>query len=116
MATKRMLPHTATIFTEIGEDAQYKMQYAKRLLKNVYCETSKAYQNDQPVDAICMYAFDISTSGISGMQLKADGNEYLVPYDASAQTKLPADSRTIRKVVRRKAGSPRMWHWEVHAQ
>ena len=42
MATNRMLPHTATIFTEIGEDENYRMKYAKRVLKRVYLETEKA--------------------------------------------------------------------------
>lgn len=116
LATNRMLPHTATVFTEIGEDASYRMQYAKRVLKRVYLETEKAYQGEQPIDKITMYAFDTKTIGLAGMQLKADGNEYLVPYDASAYTKPPNDARTIRRVVRRKAGSPRMWHWEVCAQ
>lgn len=116
MATNRLLPHTATIFTEIGEDENYRMKYAKRVLKRVYLETEKAYQGDQPIDKITMYAFDTKTIGEAGMQLKADGNEYLVPYDASAYAKPPNDARTIRRVVRRKAGSPRMWHWEVHAQ
>ena len=116
MATRRMLPHTATVFTEIGEDEHYRMMYDVRLLKHVYCETSKAYQNDQPIDAICMYAFDTATEGIAGMQIKADGKEYLTPYDAHNCTKPPDDARTIRKAVRRNAGKSRMWHWEVHAQ
>ena len=104
----------AELFRQIEAQGQYTFAY-----NNADIDLSRIVSvdaNAQPIDKIIMYAFDTKTIGEAGMQLKADGNEYLVPYDASAYAKPPNDARTIRRVIRRKAGSPRMWHWEVHAQ
>lgn len=141
MATRRMLQDTATVFIPKGEDFGGKMQYEVYLFDHVFCRAStgaaKSGDGYAPSESITLYAFDrdskVTAGGAEldiaatceaifkvirdGYNPKADNGEqpYVVPYDATTETSPPAKSRRITSVTRRKAGTPRMWHWEVHA-
>jgi len=116
VASRRMLPHTATVFVNTGRNARYETEYSAYVLNHVYCKGGQSYQGGTPSDPLTVYMFDLTTKGIGTLVLKGDGNQYIVPYDASSSAKPPKDARIIRAVERRKAGSPRMWHWKVVAE
>lgn len=117
MATKRMLPHTVTIFTDIGEDERYHTQYESQVYQHVYCQgISESYSGERPSDPVTVYLFDSSTSNMGTLKLKGDGKEYIVIGDASDCQKPPQNALNIRRVIRRHNGTRRMWHWEVHAE
>ncbi len=117
MATKRMLPHTVTIFTAIGEDEQYHTHYETQVYKHVYCRgITESYSGERPSNPVTAYFFDSATTNILSLNLKGDGKECMVIGDASDRRKPPENSLCIRKVIRRRNGTRRMWHWEVHAE
>lgn len=141
MATDRMLRDTATVFVPTGENSDGIMQYDVYLMQKVFCRVSAGSKLDKGSlsadDTLTLFAFDgksiltkngavmpVATSCeaifyvIRESSTTNDISEkfYVVPYDASTLTNPPARSKRITKVYRRKAGSARMWHWEVHAQ
>lgn len=138
MASNRMLRDTATIFVPLDEDSDGIMQYDVYLMQSVFCRVSSGSTLNTTSltadDTLTLYAFDrksvvkknganmpVATACESIFHvIRADGNTssekcYIVPYDASDNVKPPAHSRRASKAYRRMAGSPRMWHWEVHA-
>lgn len=141
MASKNLLRDTATLFIPTEENDQGVMVYDVYLLTNIFCRSSSGTKKNRsgttPDEQVDMFIFDsgsaISKSGtdldiattceaIFHVVRASDFSDecvelgYVVPYDASAQTKPPALSRRIFRAVRRKAGTHRMWHWEVHAK
>lgn len=141
MATDRMLRDTATVFVPTGENSDGVMQYDVYLLQRVFCRASAGAKLDKgslsASDTLTLFVFDgKSTLTKNGAVMavataceaifyviREDGTTndisdkfYVVPYDASTLTKPPARSKRVTKVYRRKAGTHRMWHWEVHAQ
>lgn len=117
MATKRMLPHTVTIFTAIGEDEQYHARYEAQVYKHVYCKgITESYSGERPSNPVTVYFFDSVTTNVLSLQLKGDGKEYITIGDTSDCQKPPQHALCIRKVIRRRNGTSRMWHWEVHAE
>jgi len=141
MATDRMLKDTVTVFVPTGEDNDGVMQYDVYLMRKVFCRVSAGSKLDKGSlsadDTVTLFVFDgksvvtkngavmaVATACEAIFYVIREGTTtndisdkfYVVPYDASMLTKPPARSRRITKVYRRKAGSARMWHWEVHAQ
>lgn len=117
MASRRILPDTITVFTDIGEDERYHTQYTKAMFKHCYCKAiTGSYQSERPSDPMTVYLFDHATTNMENFHLTGNGKEYLVPYDASGEVKPPAAALNIRKVTHRKNGTRRMWHWEVYAE
>lgn len=117
MANRRMLPHTVTIFRAIGEGDDFKQRYEVTVHEHVYCpELAKGYSGQKPRNGLTALLFDTATSNMESFKLEGNGNEYIAPYHAAMCGKPPSDARTIRLVRRRKNGTPRMWHWEVHAE
>ena len=117
MATKRMLPHTVTVFTDIGQDERYHTQYTAEVYKNVYCQgITGSYSGERPSDPMTVYFFDSATTNIGTLKLKGNGKEYIVLGDMKDCQKPPQNALNIRSVVRRRNGTRRMWHWEVHAE
>ena len=117
MASKKLLPHTITIFTDIGEDERYHTQYSKVVYQHVNCQgLTESYQAKKPSDPVTIYMFDHATTNVSQFQPLGNGKEYVVPYDASNLDRPPDEALNIRRVIRRKNGTRRMWHWEVYAE
>ena len=117
MATKRMLPHTITVFTDIGEDERYHTTYSKQVYRNVYCEgITNAYSGERPTNPVTIYLFDDATTNMANFNPKGNGKEYVVFYDDQTSTSPPSAALNIRRVLRRQNGSRRMWHWEVYAE
>lgn len=138
MASNRMLRDTATIFVPLDEDSDGIMQYDVYLMQSVFCRASSGSTLNTTSltadDTLTLYAFDRkSVVRRNGANMPvatacetifhvicADRNAnseklYIVPYDASSLSRPPSHSRRVSKAYRRMAGSPRMWHWEVHA-
>lgn len=116
MATRRVLPHTVTIWRDIGEDERYHTTYSKQTHQHVYCQgLAKSYAGDRPSNPVTIYMFDDATSNMSGFTLKGDGKEYVVPY-ACNEDQPPRSAMCVRNAVYRHNGTRRMWHWEVHAE
>lgn len=117
MASRRILPHTITIFTDIGEDSQYRSQYKKSVHEFVYCKgIAESYSGEKPSNPVTVYIFDSASTNVENFSVKGNGKEYIVYRDASNEEELPSDAKCIRKVVRRRNGTRRMWHWEVYAE
>lgn len=137
MASSILLRDTVTIFSPQGENDDGEMQYKTYNLYNVSCRVqrgaSKRSDGDASADSITLYVFDTSSrvtsggialdtakacDGIFGVIQEPEGDSgyrpYVAPYEASET--LPARAMRILSVYRRKAGTPRMWHWEVHAK
>ena len=141
MASNRLLQDTATLFVPLGENNDGIMRYGVYLLKKVFCRVSTGTNMGKGSlsagDTLTLFIFDgksiMTQDGAAktvatacerifyvtrGDKTPIDVSEklYVVPFDASALSKPPSGSRRVTKVYRRKAGSNRMWHWEVHAQ
>lgn len=141
MATDRMLKDTVTVFVPTGENDDGVMQYDVYLMRKVFCRVSAGSKLDKGSlsadDTVTLFVFDgksvvtkngavmaVATACEAIFYVIREGTTtndisdkfYVVPYDASTLTMPPARSRRITKVYRRKAGSARIWHWEVHAQ
>lgn len=117
MATRRMLPHTITVFTDIGEDERYHTQYTSQVYEHVYCQgVTGSYSGERPSNPATIYLFDDATTNMANFHPLGNGKEYVVFYDASGETRPPNESMNIRRVVRRRNGTRRMWHWEVYAE
>ena len=141
MATKRVLQDTATIFVPTGENNDSIMQYDVYLMQKVFCRASAGSKLDKGSlsadDTLALFVFDgkstvtkngavmpVATACEAIFYVVRDGATtadisdkfYAVPYDASSLSKPPERSRRITQAYRRKAGSARMWHWEVHAK
>lgn len=139
MANPRLLNDSVTVYIPIGEDVDGVMQWHVIVFNHVYAEASislaDASKGQRPSDAIKVFIFDANSqavmddyeedtatvcSEIFDVTLEDrsfyDGKSYLVPYDSSSQKQPPLGSRAIKKVLRRKAGQKRMWHWEVEAK
>lgn len=117
MANRRVLPDTVTIFYDDGEDERYHTTYSSQVHKHVYCKgLADSYQGQRPANPVTIYMFDDGTTNMSALHLLGNGKEYVVPYEATGLSKPPSDAMNIRRVVRRKNGRRRMWHWEVHAE
>lgn len=140
MATNRLLQDTVTVYVPKGENSSHVMQYDVYQFCNVYCSVSGGTAMSEgsltPDDTLTLYIFDKSSrvykSGepmsisdtcedvfyvVRNNTPKANVGDkyYIVPYATAAQ-KPPTASRRITQIYRRKAGSSRMWHWEVHAK
>ena len=140
MATKRMLHDKATLFVPMGENDDGAMHYDVYILSTVFCRTGAGMtmnNGQNPADSLDLYIFDtmsaITKNGapmavatacesifhvIRDNPTAIDTSEkmYVLPYADSEAVKPPAMCRRVREIVRRKAGSTRMWHWEVHAK
>lgn len=141
MASRNVLQDTATVFIPIEEDDFGVMRYNVYLLTHIFCRVASGTKKNKtgtlPDEQIDLFIFD------SGSMISKDGVDldlastcenifkvtrasdfsdecvelgYVVPCDASTLVKPPSLSRRIRSVIRRKAGTRRMWHWEVHAK
>lgn len=141
MASNKLLQDTATLFVPLGENGDGVMQYGAYLLEKVFCRVSAGTNMSKGSlsvdDTLTLFIFDgksiMTQDGAArtvatacerifyvtrGDTTLIDVSEklYIVPYDATSLSKPPSGSRRVTKVYRRKAGSNRMWHWEVHAQ
>ncbi|WP_418232028.1 hypothetical protein [Butyricicoccus sp.] len=141
MASNKLLQDTATLFVPLGENDDGIMQYGAYLLEKVFCRVSTGTNMSKGSlsagDTLTLFIFDgksiMTQDGAAktvatacerifyvtrGDTTPIDISEklYIVPYDATSLSKPPSGSRRVAKVYRRKAGSNRMWHWEVHAQ
>lgn len=141
MASNKLLQDTATLFVPLGENDDGIMQYGAYLLEKVFCRvsagTNMSKESLSAGDTLTLFIFDrksvMTQDGAArtvatacerifyvtrGGTTPIDISEklYVVPYDATTLPKPPSGSRRVTKVYRRKAGSTRMWHWEVHAQ
>lgn len=141
MATKRLLNDVAKVFVPLGEDAQGKQIYRAYTFNQVYCTfssgTTRKQSGTSADDTLTMYVFDAGSTitrddtnldvaetcehifgVLCGTASMADDDSkiYIVPYNAGAIDKPPQNCQRVSSVKRLKAGSKRMWHWEVHAR
>ena len=136
MGVANLLNGFATVYVPLGEDSNGAMRWQRYELARVYCESSKtdirSSGGKHPSDRTTLYVFDArSTVKVKGVVHSAEakcpdifdikmtriagGFLQMVPYRSDAQTP-PADSVEIQKVQHFKAGTRRMWHWEVVAE
>lgn len=134
MASKRMLPHAVVLRNYIGEDNNGEAQYLPAFLSFVYVERLRKVSSGgvglNPDDKIRLFVFD-------GASIVTDENgerktfaspeaweSMTAAQRATAWTtqdgkdKIDAgdETYTIVSVDRFRAGSHRMWHWEVYGK
>lgn len=138
MAGNRILKNAVTIYKPLGEDDQGAMQWRKVVFDKVYFEASRAVSDgnhgSRPSDNTVVYIFsERSTATENGKMFVAaeickqlfsvesnrkdfeDDRMYLALAKCEASIP-PKSSLLIKKVRYFKAGSSRMWHWEVEAR
>ncbi len=142
MPTDRMLPDTVTIFNRYGEDGNGNALYHTCVIQRVYARMKQGIAIGRgetgvtlnPADELIVYVFDQKSSSAKpympfkewdASNAKAgywtvhdDGSDLAVIGTATptAQGAPPDNAQTFKaaKIIRRQAGKPRMWHWEVH--
>lgn len=138
MGSSRILKNAVTIYKPKGEDDQGRMQWEKVVFEKVYFEASRAVSDgsrgSRPTDTTVLYIFSersvatknwkVYTAGSICEQLFAvvnnrddfeDDRMHLVLYKCDSDAP-PQGSLLIKRVRQFKAGSSRMWHWEVEAR
>lgn len=138
MASSRILKNAVTIYKPLGEDAQGAMQWKKVVFDKVYFEASRAVSDgsrgSRPSDTTILYIFSersIATVGViphtageiceqlfavaSNRDDFEDDKMYLALSKCDSEAP-PRGSLLIKRVQHFKAGSSRMWHWEVEAR
>lgn len=136
MATKRVCPDTITVFNFLGENEQGKAMYSSAVLRNVHVHIGEGLgKTHLSNDTTRLHVFDgtvkASKPFLPYSQWKdiVNKDEYwtLNPderdYFALGKKEMNGEELPttctmyrINKVVRRKIGQRRMWHWRVEAQ
>lgn len=138
MGNSRILKNAVTVFRSLGEDSEGRMQWRRIVFERVYFEDSSSRTDKSGgghrSDPSVLYIFSersVAKEG-GGMftaasicdQLFSNGSSrdqadfvdmYMFPGIVEVEVP-PRGSLLIKKVMYRKAGSSRMWHWEVHAE
>ena len=134
MASRRMLADTVELYNYLGE-IDDEATYQKTILRHCYCPTNQGVgrgnQGKIPNDTATLYIFDAGTVA----EAEDGSRRSYIPY--SEWEDLPDRSRywtlddsgddffrksgseekfRIAGVSRRKAGTRRMWHFEVSAR
>lgn len=138
MASKRVCPHTITLFNFVGEDENGNSSYVACVLKNVHCHINEGVGSDGVAnDDTRVHIFD---DCVESEKTFLPHNEWLaLPDDAKAHfwtlcpngkdyfaygskalngTMLPQECTLFRIILvsRRKMGSRRMHHWRIEAR
>lgn len=143
MASKRVCPHTITLFNYMGEDAEGKAQYSQTLLQFVHFRDGQGVNSgDTPADSTRLHIFDdtvLSEKGfmpytewvalpseekpvywtISVAGAEGGGTDYFAVGDhRSNSMSLPTVKELFRitDVIRHAMGRRRMWHWRIEAR
>lgn len=142
MASKRMLLDSVTIFNYLGEDDDGNALYQPTIIQNVYVRMAQGISlgrtesgvSLQPQDELIAYIFDKGSKAensiipFSEWDALADKSGYWTIHDdgkdlmviglpTPTEEGAPPDGVQVFKAsraIRRKAGRPRLWHWEVH--
>ncbi len=142
MPNVRMLPDTITLYNYSGEDGDGNACYLPTVIQRVYARMTQGIVVGrgettitlEPADALIVYVFDqssvcaktflpfkewdASSSKADHWTVHDDGSDLIaIGTPTSTASGAPPDnvqSFKATKNIRRQAGKPRMWHWEVH--
>lgn len=138
MGSSRILKNAVTIYKPLGEDTQGRMQWRRIVFDKVYFEASRAVSDgshgSRPSDTTVLYIFSERSIAYEGVILYTageicehlfavvsnrddfeDDRMYLALSKCDSEAP-PKGSLLIKRVQYFKAGSCRMWHWEVEAR
>jgi len=146
VASKRVCPHTITIFNFIGEDPEGNAMYAAAVLSNVHAHINEGMgAGDVSNDKTRVHIFDDTVEceksflphgewnalpeeeKVKFWTLCPEGKDYfsqgsLQQYDPATPTNAPVTLPRnvvlfrIMLISRLQMGRPRMWHWRVEAR
>lgn len=141
MASKRMLPHTITLFNFVDE-IDFKPVYEITILKNVMCNIRQGIapstRDRNPNDSADLYIFDknVEATDINGnpkvfmpleqwnncedkgsyWTISTEGRDMFakgIYLDKVDPTEI-SEATEINSALHLDAGSTRMWHWEIN--
>lgn len=142
MATKKVCPHTITLFNYMGEDESGRASYSQTLIKHVHYRDGLAVASlHTPADSVRLHVFD-DTAYTSKPYMDYDDWKTLSMQEKQVRWTLPppaqdggsdyfglGDLRTgdtslptqhplfrITKSARCQIGRRRMWHWRIDAR
>ena len=134
MASRRILIDTVTLYNYVGEVNDIAT-YQETVLKHCYCPTEKGIGNGlhakKPSETAKLYLFDsktVATSADGARRSYLPYNQWKAVEDKSAYWTLNDSGKDffvkegqtarfeITRFSHKKAGTKRMWHFEVEAK
>lgn len=120
MGSERVCPHSITLYSFTGEDADGHALYRRTLLQGVHVHESQGVKGgENSDDYVRVHIFDDTVKASDGWTISPEGKDYFAIGDHTAPDGVLPTALPLFRIVtvaRREMGSRRMWHWRIEAR